>query len=49
MFFIRERSSRIRNGPFSRKRFVKDEEPGPPLSHITRGSVDGFERDSKCQ
>jgi len=46
---MRVRSSRILNGPFSRKRLTKEEEPGPPLSQITRGSVDELYRDSKCQ
>jgi len=46
---MKVRSSRILNGPFSRKRLTKEEEPGPPLSQITRGSVDELYRDSKCQ
>jgi len=49
IFSMRVRSSRILNGPFSRKRLTKEEEPGPPLSQITRGSVDELYRDSKCQ
>jgi len=39
MFSWRVRSSRILNGPFSRNRFCKEEEPGPPLSQIISGAV----------
>jgi hypothetical protein len=37
----------IDEGPSSRKRPVRDEHPGPPLSHRTTGSFLGSFRDSK--
>lgn len=48
-FESKVKSSCTENGPFSAKRPVKEEHPGPPLSQMTRGSVDGFERESNCQ
>lgn len=35
------------DGPSSRKRPVRDEQPGPPLSQRTTGSLTGSLRDSK--
>ena len=38
-----------RNGPFSTNSANTLEQPGPPVSHITNGSVDGLPRLSKNQ
>jgi hypothetical protein len=39
----------IEHGPSSKKRPVVELHPGPPLSQIIRGAVDGVFRDSKHQ
>ena len=36
-------------GPFSKSRASSDEQPGPPVSHTTRGSLEGSLRLSKNQ
>lgn len=35
------------HGPSSKRRPVEELQPGPPLSQRTRGSLEGFDRDSK--
>jgi len=46
---VRLRSFYTTKGPFSAKRPVREEHPGPPLSQITRGSVEGLDLESNCQ
>jgi hypothetical protein len=42
-------SSLIRHGPFSPSASAVEEAPGPPLSHIAKGALQGSFRDSKNQ
>jgi hypothetical protein len=42
-------SSFTKQGPFSMKMPYMDEEPGPPLSQMASGAVEGFLRASKNQ
>ena len=44
-----EESFVIRQGPFSSKRPIMEDDPGPPLNQRARGSVYGLLRDSKNQ